>query len=180
MTTNAHWEESFGHWLVPVYRGNIVVAYARVDASDYNRIAQHRWSLTSHKYVSCSKTKTYLHRFIMRMEKGDRRHVDHRDHCSLNNTRANLRVLTASGNAENRPQWRESHGYRGVQKTRHGTWFAHGIKNRYRTGLGTFKTEPEAAMASALWRAQHMPYSPEAERTALDWPLIYMGPLAGL
>jgi hypothetical protein len=115
---------------------------------------------------------------IMGLKKGDRLHVDHLDSDPLNNRRSNLRVGTASMNGQNRTQWRSSHGYRGTWRTPAGSWTAFATMARVRNCLGTYATEKEAALVAATFRAENMPWSPEAERKAQGLPLLYLGPYA--
>lgn len=83
-----------------------------------------------------------LHRVIAGAGKGDI--VDHVNRNKLDCRRANLRLVTKSQNTLNAPK-REgtSSIYRGVTKTKSGTWTA----NFKMKGLGSYKTEAEAAKA---------------------------------
>jgi hypothetical protein len=82
---------------------------AIVDDEDYERVAGYRWSANisfkSKVYpVACIGGKNhYMHRFILGLgkRKDDSRVIDHIDGNTLNNTRANLRICTASENARN-------------------------------------------------------------------------------
>lgn len=91
----------------------------------------------------------YLHRFILDAP-GDRV-VDHRNHNTLDNTRANLRLATRSQNSMNTYPMRQSKYGRGVWKQANPS-----LKNPFRASirfhgkridLGGFPTAQEAAMA---------------------------------
>lgn len=53
--------------------------------------------------------KVYLHRFIAELEQGKKpnvtTHVDHRNHCTLDNRWENLAVVDASENMTRRRKW---------------------------------------------------------------------------
>jgi HNH endonuclease len=103
---------------------------ALVDDEDYERVSAFKWSAT------VSKTKNYTIVYATRMRrKGEPkgcerlhqfllgRHVDHRDHNGLNNTRANLRVASQSQNMANRrlpvqgaSKWRGVSWHKGARK----------------------------------------------------------------
>ena len=141
-------------------------------------MASRSWRVHTNGYVIESRTRDYLHRVILGLGKGDGWHVDHLDGGPLNNTRSNLRRCTAVENGANRPQWRRRYGYRGTWRTRNGTWTAYAAIDGVRTRLGSFQTEREAALVAAEWRAEYMPFSPEAKRKAQGLPVLYMGPFA--
>ncbi len=89
--------------------------------------------------ISGSRRKIYMHREIMGFPSGD---VDHKDRNGLNNVLSNLRLATRSQNSAAQKQKPGSSIYRGVTK-----W-----KDRWRSqiskrGLGTYKTQEEAAEA---------------------------------
>ena len=92
---------------VPLSQG----LFAYVDAEDYDRVMQYKWYASNAKrmdqkplwyaqrtFYSKGKKKTVkLHRFIL--EPPDHLVVDHIDGNGLNNTRANLELVTFSENA---------------------------------------------------------------------------------
>ena len=93
------------------------------------------------------KKKYYLHRFLMNPEKG--KFVDHINHNTLDNTRANLRICTHSQSIKKaKPVKNSSSKYKGVR------WV--GSRNKYRAeicfenkrfDLGYFVKEVDAAIA---------------------------------
>jgi hypothetical protein len=89
--------------------------------------------------------------------------VDHWDRNPLNNQRHNLRLATSGLNQQNTvASSRSVSGFRGVGVTKNGRWQARGCVDGQRTHLGTFVVPEEAARVAEAWRAEHMPYSPEA------------------
>lgn len=104
-----------------------------------------------------------LHRLIMGLEPGDPRIVDHIDRDPLNNTRANLQIVTHALNAQNQGARKASTSkFRGVcwDRTRQ-RWYAQVTLNGRNHNLGRFGSEIEAARAAAEFRRLHMPNSQE-------------------
>ena len=79
---------------------NGMVTY--VDAADYEELSQYTWHYASGGYAARydNRTLILMHRQIMNAPKGMQ--VDHIHHNRLDNTRAHLRICTASENARNR------------------------------------------------------------------------------
>jgi len=96
--------------LIPLTKGQ----FALVDDEDYEDLKQFKW------YANwCSHTKSFyamrgvkmstgkwtnelMHRRILGLERGDKRQCDHLDHATLDNRRANIRVVTNQENNQNR------------------------------------------------------------------------------
>ncbi len=78
-----------------------------LDESDYENVTKWVWQLDSNGYVRRTtsefgfKKGISLHRFLMGLEDGDRRCVDHINGNKLDNRRCNLRVCSVSTNAFN-------------------------------------------------------------------------------
>ncbi len=79
---------------------NGMVTY--VDAADYEKLSQYTWHYASGGYAARydNRTLILMHRQIMNPPEGMQ--VDHIHHNRLDNTRAHLRICTASENARNR------------------------------------------------------------------------------
>src|SRR6185369_7423148 len=86
---------------------------AHVDLEDAALIEQFKWSAMWNQYTNSyyayrqirrngKPTSQYMHRFLMKLDHGDKRQVDHINHDTLNNRRSNLRIVTQSENALNR------------------------------------------------------------------------------
>ena len=127
-----------------------------------NLMTSARWCLSKDGYVwhHSGKNTQFLHHAVMGIRPHPSIRVDHINGDKLDNRRANLRIITPSGNAQNRPKITKRGTYRGVtwhkgkQK-----WIARGTVN-YRTyQIGAFDLQEDAAEAVSAWRREHMPYS---------------------
>jgi hypothetical protein len=98
---------------------------AQVDAEDYDRLSKHKWHLVTweDRYYAAREIDyrksgrgrqiIYLHNELMRPGKGEM--VNHRNHDSLDNRRANLRIGTELDNRHAAgPNKNNSSGYKGV------------------------------------------------------------------
>jgi AP2 domain len=129
---------------------------ALVDDGDYERVAIHRWCVHIHSgrkrtiayaqaniRIGGQWKRVMMHRFIMGL--GSPR-IDHKDGNGLNNTRANLRLATASNNMHNTGSRGGSSTFKGVtwhKKAR--KWLAQIMVNRKWHYLGVFEKEEDAA-----------------------------------
>lgn len=127
-----------------------------IDETDLERVGRYRWcaykvgKLTKRYYV---RTKlngnklTDLHRFITGAEKGQQ--VDHRNHNTLDNTRANLRICSHKQNQQNRPPLKSKAGrFKGVfWRKKERAWYASIKINGVKKHLGSFEREEDAAEA---------------------------------
>jgi hypothetical protein len=93
--------------------------FAVVDNDDYHSLNQFSWFYTNSGYARCAYSQNgklrylYMHRVIMAARRGQL--VDHIDGDRLNNTRANLRIVTANENNWNRARNQNSSSpYKGV------------------------------------------------------------------
>ena len=130
--------------------------YALVSDEDYEWISKHTWHVYtkpgySMRYTSraggVKRTAIYMHREILEAKNGEI--VDHINRNVLDNTRENLRVVTAQQSVCNRRVLRTKKGvkcsnYRGVY---YSGWMAAIQVNGKKKYLGTFNTEEEAARA---------------------------------
>ena len=92
--------------------------------------------------------KVSVHRMIMGLSIGDKRCVDHINHDTLDNRRANLRVCTSSNNSMNRVKFCGASQYKGVYWHKRDQCWRASIKHLgTNRRLGTFSTEVDAAMA---------------------------------
>lgn len=129
-------------------------AFTQVDDSDYAELAKFSWSQSGSKGYAYRVTRNaagkrvgvYMHRVILGVLGGFQ--VDHRDSNPLNNTRKNLRITDAFGNARNhlKHKFKPTNPYKGVFAVRplNRRWAAQIIVSRKRISLGSFST-PEAA-----------------------------------
>jgi hypothetical protein len=154
-----------------------VRAFALVDSADYEHLSQRRWHLSSGGYASRTvnlgdgRYEAFkMHREILGLRRGDRRQVDHINGDKLDNRRGNLRLVANAENQQNLRSLRATNrsGFRGVYRNcgRWGKpWHASVTVAGRKHFLGTFDTAEEADAAARAFRAEHMPFSPEA---ALD------------
>lgn len=128
---------------------------AMVDDEDYERVAALSWSpindrgrryALSRKQVKRVVQHTYMHRLVMGVT-DPRVWVDHIDGNVLNNTKANLRIASASENSQNsRP--RGGSKFIGVSYVAARKKWKAGIAFQYvKHHLGFFDSETEAAIA---------------------------------
>jgi hypothetical protein len=132
---------------------------AIVDDEDYERVIAFKWSPhLSHghwyaaRHIRLAKrqyTTQDMHRFILGLERGDPRQVDHKDRVNtLDNRRKNLRV-TLDQNSQNIgiPKHNTS-GFKGVSWCkREQRWLAYIAFHGKQHPLGYFPTAELAAMA---------------------------------
>jgi len=122
---------------------------AIVDTSDVDLLTGHTWRLLQVGYIADSYG-TYLHRLIMKPERG--KVVDHRDRDPLNNCRSNLRLATRGQNGANRKPDTRARGttsqFKGVcwQEDRQ-RWAAYIHIDGKTHFLGRFTREQDAAIA---------------------------------
>jgi hypothetical protein len=130
-----------------------------VSDEDYDRVLPHALCVSINSmgtfYVMMTIKKpgggyynTALHRFIMDAPKG--MFVDHINGNTLDNTRENLRLCTAKGNAQNQSiqKRKKTSKYKGVYRNSTNTKWVGLIKHSgIKYGLGSFSVEEDAARA---------------------------------
>ncbi len=132
---------------------------ALVDDEDYAWLMQWKW----HSHRGCSsglwaernsrpddngkRSPVLMHRQIMDAPPG--KDVDHKDHDTLNNQRANLRVCTTAQNNANRCKSEGcSSRFKGVCRSKdHKKWRARITVDGHLRHIGYFNDEVEAALA---------------------------------
>lgn len=134
---------------LPIHnRAKEVVAYTLVDNDDYAWASKSRWRLVVGKrnlYVAraVGKTTFYLHRLIMGvLQTSKTLDVDHINHDSLDNQKANLRVCTRAENLQNSRKHLGKEGVKGVSRSGK-KWRFQRMINGVRE-VRTFKTKEEA------------------------------------
>jgi hypothetical protein len=139
---------------------------ALVDAADAEAVSPFRWYMHSKGYaargtrVGGKQLVVFMHRFLLGLEPGDLRQVDHINGNKLDNHRANLRVCTVGQNGQNRHQcgpYRGTHWDAWAKRWRAQVTLA-GREHR----LGRYATQEEAAAVASAFRREHMPYSADA------------------
>lgn len=137
---------------------------AKVSDSDFKAVSAFKWcalwnkgtqsyyAVRNEPYFDGKEWKRHtvnMSRFIMGLEFGDKREVDHRDHDTLCNVRKNLRICTGSQNQMNRgKQSNNTSGYKGVTfDKRSGKYRAVIRIDRKQQHLGLFDTTDKAKNA---------------------------------
>jgi hypothetical protein len=158
-------------------RSGEVVGRTLVDDADYEHLSRWNWYVSDGGYAMRATTirnaagnrqflAIRLHRYLMGLEAGDRREVDHRNRDKLDNRRSNLRVTTHAENHQNKGAKRtaQTSAHRGVDwRADRGKWRAAYAGRDQRKHIGYFDTEDEAAAAAAAWRREHLPFAIELD-----------------
>lgn len=104
---------------IPLSQGK----FALVDDEDYERVMEiGKWCYTTQGYAQSrvvsnqKKEEVLMHRFIMGLNTGDKRVVDHKFGDGLDNRKENLRICTHAQNISNRVNKNKNNtsGFRGV------------------------------------------------------------------
>ena len=85
------------------HQKNSEIMWAMVDDADYELVCQFNWSIKKNKhtnYANSRKNNIHMHRFIMGLEYGDKRQVNHKDGNGLNNQRENLEICSPMYNSQ--------------------------------------------------------------------------------
>lgn len=133
-----------------------------VDATDWPRVESYTWCIfnaqTKWPYAVTARPgghgRIMLHRLLL--DAPAHLHVDHRDCNTLNNCRANLRLVTPTENKANQRAFAGSSSrFRGVFRHPNGRWRVVVMARGKRQYLGYFGNEIEAAHAAdrVLWDA---------------------------
>jgi hypothetical protein len=122
-------------------KGNIK-AYAIVDNDDYEKVIEYKWHVWN-GYASNSRKVGSLHRFIMNAQKEDI--VDHINGNKLDNRKSNLRFVSHSQNAQNKPKYGCVSKYKGVGFHKHLNRWSCRISIDYKRTSFSFEKEEHAA-----------------------------------
>jgi hypothetical protein len=138
---------------IPLSQGK----FALVDDSDFEHLSQFQWSARQDRntwYAFRSQKKAGkrgsvdMHRFIMGLQKGDPRRVDHIDGNGLNNQRSNLQICTHKENSYKFFRKLPRSGFRGVCWNRVSKkWQASLRHDGKKRCIGYFDDPAEAAKA---------------------------------
>lgn len=129
-----------------------------IDADDYDLVKRHRW-FANNGYIMTNvrgpngREKLRLATLLTGCEKPYV--VDHIDNNRANNTRDNLRIVTRSENAHNRPSARGYHYCEHAKK-----WIARIRVQWHPLYVGAFDTEQEARVAYLKAKATVHPSTP--------------------
>lgn len=123
--------------------------FAQVDESDFEYLSMFKWhAAKGGKYAAAVRNGriVYMHRLIMNARED--MEVDHINGDGLDNRKLNLRLCTSAQNHYNHKLLKtNTSGYRGVSKTRFGTYHVSISVNDKTLHLGNYKNIIEAAKA---------------------------------
>ena len=140
---------------IPLSKGK----FALVDDKDYPEMSKYKWYAWFNgrywyarrycKVKNKTGVKVFMHRQILGLELGDKRIGDHKDHCTLDNRRKNLRICTRQQNAMNiKSNKYGTSKYKGVcWDKRYSKWKSEIMIDGKHIFLGYFKSEIESAQA---------------------------------
>lgn len=135
--------------------------FTTIWAEDYELLREFAALICLRGYVyvrRCGqRSMTSIGRFLLGLDRGDRRVADHINGDTLDNRRCNLRVATHSQNTINSPVFKNNKlGLKGVHKDKNALCPKYVAQGRYRgkiTFIGHFYT-PEAAHFMYCWFAR--------------------------
>lgn len=115
-------------------------------------------------YQEGGRTRLWLHHAVLGTSPERGWHIDHVNGDRADNRRENLRRITPSQNAQNRPPRKSNGRHRGVSwNGDKGKWAARGTINYKTYHVGYFDTEEAAAEAIVAWRIENMTHSTQDE-----------------
>lgn len=144
--------EADSYALIPLSGERGKGKFALVDLEDLEHVIKYTWNLNRDGYALSSSARAksgtgLMHRFILGNPKG--LDVDHKEPAlKLDNRRSNLRSASRTQNLRNTRSRAGSSHYKGVNKTKYGTWSAQikiGGGDIGGFSLGSYKTEEQAA-----------------------------------
>lgn len=124
---------------------------AIVDPEDWEVLNRYNWTcLDGYAFTAIQNLRLPMHRMVLGSEGFGQKLVDHINGDRLDNRKFNLRLASGSENSRNQGLAKNNTtGYKGVCKTKHGTYRAQiqSSKDKFSLQLGQFKTAIEAALA---------------------------------
>ena len=130
--------------------------YTLVDDSLFDELSKYSWYAkydpNLNGYYAATSIKDYrtlsMHRYILKLKKGDKRKGDHINGNTLDNRMCNLRITDSSGNNRNRKlQKNNTSGFIGVTKPiSSSSWRAQIKFNGKMLHLGCFARKEDAAL----------------------------------
>lgn len=148
---------------IPLTQGQV----ALIDDEDLGLVGRYRWyaAWNPHTQSFYAQTNAWLDddkKHTLRMHRlllGNPKNVivDHIDHDTLNNTRANLRLSTNKESSMNRRRRKDNaSGYKGVRlDKRYGVWIARIQTSHGRKDIGRYRTAEEAYAAYCAAALEH-------------------------
>lgn len=122
-----------------------VIAQAIIDTEDLEKVRYTKWKLSSSGYAMNTPKFHGGNKHMSRVILGTDKFVDHINHNTLDNRKANLRIVTKSQNQMNA-------NHKGVSKTKSNKYYAYIRIDRKMINLGEYVFEDEALFAR--WYAE--------------------------
>ena len=124
--------------------------FFEIDDEDAEKVNEYKWNLWKDGYLMAytgNHKNSLLHRFVLGLQIGDGKIVDHISGSRLDNRKCNLRICTQKENRYNSKKQRNSSSkFKGVQKTKYGNkWEAIIYHNNKNIHLGRFENEIDGA-----------------------------------
>ena len=126
-----------------------------IDEEDFHKVSKHTWHINHNKcnkkychaniHINGKKTGLKLHRFLLGLENGDKRMINHIDGNSLNNQKSNLEICDQMYNTQS-INTKRNFGYIYVRKNGRKKKYCPEVrinKKRYRNSFFT-KEEAQA------------------------------------
>ena len=149
--------------LIPLTRG----IWSIVDAADYRWLMQWKWhahydphtrgyyAVRSERGPDGKQLTVKMHRVILDLERDDLRKGDHRNKCTIDNRRKNLRPADNDENSQNARRRKDNtSGVKGISWAKHvNSWLVRVGYNNTRKHIGYFK-EFEKAHAALIEAVQ--------------------------
>jgi hypothetical protein len=135
-----------------------VRAWSMLDLEDYEWAREWTWRLANGYAARHGHAVPYLHRAVLGLAPGDGLQADHINRDTLDNRRANLRVVVHRQNLQNQRQHGGTSVFRGVSR-RGSRWRASAMKDGRTHHLGMYGSELEAARVAERWRRTNMPFA---------------------
>lgn len=147
---------------IPLYRYDVIVAHALVDAADLPLLGDYRWRMLDGyavRYQAAKPRIQYMHRILLDAKPGQL--CDHKNRVRSDCRRENLRLASQAQNRQNLPSCKNSTSrFRGVHWDKaYGLWRASIRANGREIFLGRFLTEEDAGHAALNARKRLMPFA---------------------
>ena len=133
---------------------------ALVDDEDYEKLSQWKWYAQYRKGTGCyyairsdysgdSQKSVYMHRYILGLEAGEKKVINHKNHNTLDNRKENIEICSHKENIRfSRKKKSSTKGYKGIYRVNSSRkWTAQISVDGERIYLGVFSNEKDAALA---------------------------------
>ena len=131
------------------HRKNSKTEWAMVDDDDFELVSQYKWCIlkrlnTIYAVTHIARKSLYLHRFLLGLDFGDKRVVNHKDGNGLNNQRDNIEICSQLYNTQSINKVNSNKGYIYLYKNRISNPYCASIQINKIRHRAYFATEEEA------------------------------------